>query len=192
MRPARPRKRQEGWKQCATRKEAGSQPVVLESRKERACRTRNARKSAEAKAEEERIDASVKRGRGEAAPAAEPAAPLASQRRGRASRQQTWRLGAALSPSANGKIEHKTRAPRIDSRRSGKLTLNQALAGGEGGRQRSLRRYEAQAGTPAHRRAGRFYRARKRSCPRCSFPRRSLVSELANRISERVADVVSR
>jgi translation initiation factor IF-2 len=71
---------------------------------------------------------------------------------------------------------------------SGKLTVNQALAGGEGGRQRSLaamkrkqeRARQKAMGGPGPRKG----RARRQ------VPETIVVSELANRMAERVADVV--
>ena len=75
------------------------------------------------------------------------------------------------------------------NRRAGKLTLNQALAGGEGGRQRSVAamkrkqerlRQKAMGGGAAHEKVVRDVKV----------PETIMVSELANRMSERVADVV--
>jgi len=74
-------------------------------------------------------------------------------------------------------------------RRSGKLTLNQALSGGQGGRQRSVAamrrkqermRQKAMGGGVAHEKVMRDVKV----------PETIVVSELANRMSERVADVV--
>jgi translation initiation factor IF-2 len=78
---------------------------------------------------------------------------------------------------------------RDDSRRSGKLTLNQALTGGEGGRHRSMAamkrkqeraRQKALGGPEHHEKVVREVRV----------PETIVVSELANRMAERVADVV--
>ncbi|MCB1329742.1 MAG: translation initiation factor IF-2, partial [Maritimibacter sp.] len=75
------------------------------------------------------------------------------------------------------------------NRRSGKLTLNQALSGGEGGRQRSVAamkrkqerlRQKAMGGGQSHEKVVRDVKV----------PETIMVSELANRMSERVADVV--
>jgi len=78
---------------------------------------------------------------------------------------------------------------RDDGRRSGKLTLNQALAGGEGGRQKSLAamkrkqeraRQKALGGTQEREKVVRDVR----------LPETIVVSELANRMAERVGDVI--
>ncbi|MGB3555223.1 MAG: translation initiation factor IF-2, partial [Jannaschia sp.] len=78
--------------------------------------------------------------------------------------------------------------PRGDSdRRSGKLTVNQALRGGEGGRQRSLasmrRKQERQ-------RKGGGSVQQEKVMREVRLPETIVVSELANRMSERVAAVV--
>ncbi len=76
-----------------------------------------------------------------------------------------------------------------DARRSGKLTLNQALRGGEGGRQRSMAamkrkqerlRQKAMGGSEPREKIIRDVRV----------PETIVVQELANRMAERVADVV--
>ncbi|WP_299817756.1 translation initiation factor IF-2 [uncultured Jannaschia sp.] len=77
--------------------------------------------------------------------------------------------------------------PRGSDRRVGKLTVNQALAGGEGGRQRSLasmrRKQERQ------RRSGGGAQQEKVTRT-VQLPETIVVSELANRMTERVAAVV--
>ena len=78
--------------------------------------------------------------------------------------------------------------PRGNDRRSGKLTVNQALAGGEGGRQRSLasmrRKQERQ------RRGGGGNVQQEKVARTVQLPETIVVSELANRMTERVAAVV--
>src|SRR6056297_922143 len=64
-------------------------------------------------------------------------------------------------------------------RRSGKLTLNQALSGGEGGRQKSLAAMKRKQ-----------ERAREKVVRGVQLPETIVVSELANRMAERVGDVV--
>ncbi len=80
---------------------------------------------------------------------------------------------------------------RDDNRRSGKLTLNQALSGGDGGRQRSMaamkrkqerQRQKAMGGTQIREKVVRDVR----------LPETIVVQELANRMAERVADVVKQ
>ncbi len=75
------------------------------------------------------------------------------------------------------------------NRRSGKLTLNQALSGGEGGRQRSLaamKRKQERARQKAM--GGRI--EREKIVRTVQLPEAITVSELANRMTERVADVI--
>ncbi|PWJ21674.1 translation initiation factor IF-2 [Jannaschia seohaensis] len=73
-------------------------------------------------------------------------------------------------------------------RRGGKLTVNQALRGGEGGRQRSLasmrRKQERQ------KRGGRDSGPQEKVIRTVQLPETIVVSELANRMTERVASVV--
>ncbi len=85
--------------------------------------------------------------------------------------------------------EAKGKGQRDSGRRSGKLTLNQALSGGEGGRQRSLAamkrkqeraRQKALGGAESHEKVIRDVQ----------IPETIVVQELANRMAERVADVV--
>ncbi|QDY71457.1 translation initiation factor IF-2 [Qingshengfaniella alkalisoli] len=77
---------------------------------------------------------------------------------------------------------------RDDNRRSGKLTVNQALRGGEGGRQRSMasmkRRQERD------RRKAMSNEPREKVVREVQLPETIVVQELANRMAERVADVV--
>ena len=74
-------------------------------------------------------------------------------------------------------------------RRSGKLTLNQALAGGEGGRQKSLAAMKRKQ-ERARQKAMGGSQEREKVTRTVQLPEVIVVSELANRMSERVADVV--
>ncbi|WP_299653619.1 translation initiation factor IF-2 [uncultured Jannaschia sp.] len=86
------------------------------------------------------------------------------------------------------KREDDSGKPRGNDRRVGKLTVNQALAGGEGGRQRSLasmrRKQERQ------RRGGGGNVQQEKVARTVQLPDTIVVSELANRMTERVAAVV--
>ena len=75
-------------------------------------------------------------------------------------------------------------------RRSGKLTLNQALSGGEGGPSEIAGRDEAQAGTRAGKRPWVAMSSVRKVVRDVQLPETIVVSELANRMAERVADVV--
>ncbi|MDJ0640711.1 MAG: translation initiation factor IF-2 [Paracoccaceae bacterium] len=74
-------------------------------------------------------------------------------------------------------------------RRSGKLTLNQALSGGEGGRQKSLAAMKRKQ-ERARQKAMGGAETREKVMRTVQLPEAIVVSELANRMSERVADVV--
>jgi translation initiation factor IF-2 len=74
-------------------------------------------------------------------------------------------------------------------RRSGKLTVNQALAGGEGGRQRSLAAMKRKQERQRQKAMGGA-QDREKVVRDVKVPETIVVSELANRMSERVADVV--
>ncbi|SIO49070.1 bacterial translation initiation factor 2 (bIF-2) [Rhodovulum sp. ES.010] len=76
-----------------------------------------------------------------------------------------------------------------DSRRSGKLTVNQALAGGEGGRQRSLAAMKRKQERMRQKAMGGAEN-REKVVRDVQVPEQIVVSELANRMAERVADVV--
>ncbi|WP_212522870.1 translation initiation factor IF-2 [Actibacterium sp. MT2.3-13A] len=74
-------------------------------------------------------------------------------------------------------------------RRAGKLTLNQALTGGEGGRQRSLAAMKRKQ-ERARQKAMGGSMEREKVVRDVQVPETIVVSELANRMAERVADVV--
>ncbi|MFQ6550916.1 translation initiation factor IF-2 [Aestuariibius insulae] len=78
---------------------------------------------------------------------------------------------------------------RDDSRRSGKLTVNQALRGGEGGRQKSLAAMKRKQERARQKAMGGPVE-REKVMREVRLPEAIMVSELANRMSERVADVV--
>jgi translation initiation factor IF-2 len=78
---------------------------------------------------------------------------------------------------------------RDDGRRSGKLTLNQALSGGDGGRQRSLAAMKRKQ-ERARQKALGGGEPREKIVRDVQLPEAIMVQELANRMAERVADVV--
>ncbi len=78
---------------------------------------------------------------------------------------------------------------RDDGRRAGKLTLNQALAGGEGGRQRSLAAMKRKQ-ERARLKALGVAEQHEKVMREVQLPETIVVQELANRMAERVADVV--
>ncbi len=111
---------------------------------------------------------------------------------------------AGPAPARGGKPapkreQREDREPRRDNRagrsrgaggrREGKLTLNQALSGGEGGRQRSLAAMRRKQERARQKATGRT-QEREKVMRTVQLPEAIMVSELANRMSERVADVV--
>ncbi|SFS19648.1 translation initiation factor IF-2 [Yoonia litorea] len=76
-----------------------------------------------------------------------------------------------------------------DNRRSGKLTLNDALTGREGGRQRSMAAMKRKQDRARAKAMGQSAE-REKVYREVSVPEAITVSELANRMTERVADVV--
>ena len=172
-------KRAAAEKARAEERERRKAEAVAKEREEQE-RAEKARSMAE---EEERKKAEAARARAaaEQAPAAEPAptrgggkpAPKRDQREDREPRRDN-RAG---------------RSRGVGGRREGKLTLNQALSGGEGGRQRSLaamRRKQERA----RQKATGGTQEREKVMRTVQLPEAIMVSELANRMSERVADVV--
>ena len=162
----------------AEERERRKAEAVAKEREEQE-RAEKARTKAE---EEERKKAEAARARAaaEQPPAAEPVptrgsgkpAPKREQREDREPRRDN-RAG---------------RSRGVGGRREGKLTLNQALSG-EGGRQRSLaamRRKQERA----RQKATGGTQEREKVMRTVQLPEAIMVSELANRMSERVADVV--
>ncbi|NNF24251.1 MAG: translation initiation factor IF-2 [Rhodobacteraceae bacterium] len=108
---------------------------------------------------------------------------------------------AAAAPRGGGKPAPSTRktdrddrsskpkAGRDDGRRSGKLTLNQALSGGEGGRQRSMAAMKRKQERARQKAMGGPIE-REKVVRDVQLPEAITVQELANRMAERVADVV--
>ncbi|MGC9417383.1 MAG: translation initiation factor IF-2 [Rhodovulum sp.] len=78
---------------------------------------------------------------------------------------------------------------KSDNRRSGKLTVSQALTGGEGGRQRSLAAMKRKQERMRQKAMGGS-ESREKVVRDVQLPEQIVVSELANRMAERVADVV--
>ncbi|WP_295311341.1 translation initiation factor IF-2 [Roseobacter sp.] len=76
-----------------------------------------------------------------------------------------------------------------DNRRSGKLTLNQALSGGEGGRQRSMAAMKRKQ-ERARQKAMGGQVEREKVVRDVQVPEAIVVSELANRMTEKVGEVV--
>ena len=147
---------------------------------------REAEEKARKKAEEE------ERKRKEAEEAAKRAASATPE----PAKEQARSLPSKTSEAAPRKTEREreersTRSGRgrDDNRRSGKLTLNQALAGGEGGRQRSMASMKRKQ-ERARQKAMGGAQEREKVVREVQLPEAIVVSELANRMAERVGEVV--
>jgi len=153
--------------------------------KEREEREREERAKAKAEEEQRRVEeeAAAKVRAAEAKAAASAPAPQEAPR------------GGAKPAAAPKKPERETRdrkgkgGGRDDGRRSGKLTLNQALRGGEGGRQRSMAAMKRKQERARQKAMGGSVE-REKVVRDVQVPETIVVSELANRMAERVADVV--
>jgi translation initiation factor IF-2 len=157
--------------------------------KEREEREREEKARAKAE-EEERKQREAEKAAARAA-AAPPAAPAAQDEPARE------RSAPKVAPKARDRDDMSDRrdnrggrGARDDGgRRSGKLTLNQALSGGEGGRQKSLAAMKRKQ-ERARQKAMGGAQDREKVVRTVQLPEAIMVSELANRMSERVADVV--
>ncbi len=144
-----------------------------------------------AKAEEEerrKKEEAEARKTAKAAPAAEPAQPAAKEER---SRPAVNKPGTP-TPSRRDKDRDDKGGRKTnerDGRRSGKLTVNQALSGRDGGRQRSMAAMKRKQ-ERARQKAMGGTQEREKIVRDVQLPETIVVSELANRMAERVADVV--
>jgi translation initiation factor IF-2 len=142
---------------------------------------------AKAKAEEEERKR-VKEAKAKAAADAPPAAAAAPGETA-ISRPSASPRKVDREDDRDGKSKSKPGRGGDDGRRSGKLTLNDAMAGREGGRQRSMaamKRKQDRARAKAMGTAAE----REKVFREVALPEAITVSELANRMTERVADVV--
>ncbi|SDF15718.1 translation initiation factor IF-2 [Sulfitobacter delicatus] len=143
---------------------------------------REREESLKAKAEE---DARRKAEKAEAeAAAVAPAEPAAV-------REQSNKPLPAATPrkTERDRDDTKKRSKGGDSRRSGKLTVNQALAGGEGGRQRSMAQMKRKQ-ERARQKAMGGQVEREKIVRNVNLPPAIVVSELANRMAEKTGAVV--
>ncbi|TNF22393.1 MAG: translation initiation factor IF-2 [Rhodobacteraceae bacterium] len=150
---------------------------------------REAEEKAKAKAEEEtrKREAEEAAAKAAAAKAAAPdAAPALDGDQPRSSKQAP----AVKKPERDQDRQNKGKGARDGGgRRSGKLTVNQALTGGEGGRQRSMAAMKRKQERARQKAMGGPVE-REKVVREVKLPETIVVSELANRMAERVADVV--
>jgi translation initiation factor IF-2 len=188
--------------QAAKAREAEEETRRAEEEKEREEERARRRAEAEAKEREEKEREEALKAREEEdarrkaedearrnAPAeAQPAADTAP------AADKPVRGGGRPAPAPARRKEEDDRAGRgrggdRGERRSGKLTVNQALAGGEGGRQRSLAAMKRKQERQRQKAMGGS-QDREKIVRDVQVPETIVVSELANRMAERVADVV--
>ncbi|MCA0962682.1 translation initiation factor IF-2 [Salipiger bermudensis] len=161
---------------------------------------REAEERAKAKAEEEErkareaAEAAKKAEAAASAPAADPAGGAArGGAKPAAGAPAGGPAGQAQQRKADREREERGRGGRgrggdAGNRRSGKLTLNQAL-GGEGGRQKSMAAMKRKQ-ERARQKAMGGSQQREKVVRDVQLPEAITVAELANRMAERVADVV--
>ncbi|QBY02077.1 translation initiation factor IF-2 [Rhodophyticola sp. CCM32] len=123
----------------------------------------------------------------EAAAAVAPSEPTAAAPRG------AGKPSSAPARRDNDRDDKRDRNAKgdrgNDGRRAGKLTVNQALTGGEGGRHRSMAAMKRKQERQRQKAMGANVE-REKVMRDVQVPETIIVSELANRMSERVADVV--
>ena len=149
--------------------------------KERADRERE--ESLKAKAEEE------ERAKREAEAAAQAAAAAPAEPA--VARPTANKAAPAAAPRKTERDREETNKKNRgnDNRRSGKLTVNQALSGGEGGRQRSMAAMKRKQERARQKAMGGAVE-REKVIREVQLPPAIVVSELANRMAERVGEVV--
>ena len=155
--------------------------------KERDEREREERAAAKAKQEQLDAEAAAKRAAAAAAAEAMPDAEAP------ASRSPSKSSGQPSTPRKTDRDQDqrpsRNKQNFDDGRRSGKLTLNQALSGGEGGRQRSMAAMKRKQERARQKAMGGNVE-REKVVRDVQLPEAIVVSELANRMAERVGAVV--
>jgi translation initiation factor IF-2 len=169
--------------------------------KARAAEREERRADAEVKEREEREREEALKAKAEAEVEAKRQAEAAAQAAAAPAAVVDSEAAAARGPtrSAPQAVPRKKEADRDqritrskgadDSRRAGKLTLNQALTGGEGGRQRSMAAMKRKQERARQKAMGQNVE-REKVMRDVKLPEVITVSELAIRMSEKVSDVV--
>ncbi|ASP19491.1 elongation factor Tu [Antarctobacter heliothermus] len=148
---------------------------------------REAEEAAKAKAENEERE---KREAEDAAKAAAVAAAAPAPKADDSARAKpTKGEPPRRAPERDDQNRNRGRGRDDGGRRSGKLTLNQALTGGEGGRQKSMAAMKRKQ-ERARQKAMGGVQQREKIVREVKLPEAITVAELANRMAERVGDVV--
>ncbi|MWB76753.1 translation initiation factor IF-2 [Pseudooceanicola sp. 216_PA32_1] len=163
--------------------------------KEREEREREEALKAKAEEEERQKREAEEAAKRAAAAAAAPAAEQVEDRGPRGGAAPSAPRGGKPGGGAPDRNDRDDRAGRgkgrgdDGGRRAGKLTLNQALSGGEGGRQKSLAAMKRKQERARQKAMGGPVQ-REKVVRDVQVPEAITVGELANRMAERVADVV--
>ncbi|MBK4214761.1 translation initiation factor IF-2 [Paracoccus caeni] len=157
-------------------------------------RAREAEEAAKRKEEPKREEPKKEEPRAKPAAAGRPTPPDQASIEAAAARAETKGVATARKPERDRperapERDSRNKTNRDDSRRAGKLSLNQALEGGEGGRQRSLAAMKRKQDRARQKAMGGSQRAEKQVRD-VQLPETIVVSELANRMAERAADVI--
>ncbi|MEO9515930.1 MAG: translation initiation factor IF-2 [Paracoccaceae bacterium] len=148
-------------------------------------------KEEEARVKKEEKEAAERRAAAPAAPAPAPAAAAPQKQQTERPKPTGDRQATPRKQDGEQPRDNRGGRGRGDDagRRSGKLTLNQALSGGEGGRQRSMAAMKRKQ-ERARQKAMGGVESREKVVRNVQLPEAIVVSELAIRMSERVGDVV--
>ncbi|MCK0122047.1 MAG: translation initiation factor IF-2 [Yoonia sp.] len=188
---AKAREAEEQAKREAEEKERAAERAARRAEQEaKEAEDREREERAKQKAEEEaakKAKAEADARRAAAAPAA--AATPADDAPSGAARNAGPRNKAPERDNRDNKGGKPGRGGANDGRRSGKLTVNAAMRGGEGGRQRSMAAMKRKQDR-ARAKAMGVSAEREKVYREVSLPEAITVSELAARMTERVADVV--
>ena len=164
--------------------------MLFRSEREEREREERLRQKAE---EEERLkreaEEAKKREAAEKAAAAAAPSPKAENKPERTAPTKSGLATPRKQDNRDDQRQNKGKGRGEDGRRTGKLTVNQALSGREGGRQRSMAAMKRQQERARQKAMGQS-QEREKVVREVQLPEAIVVSELANRMAERVADVV--
>ncbi|WP_420327357.1 translation initiation factor IF-2 [Mameliella sp.] len=189
LQAAKAREAEEAAKREAEEKARAEERERLRAEKEQKEREqREAEEALKRKAEEEerKKREAEDAAKAAAAAAAQPAPKADEQARAKPKKDEAPRRTPDRDDQKSGR---GGRGRGDGGRRSGKLTLNQALSGGEGGRQKSLAAMKRKQ-ERARQKAMGGQQAREKVTRDVKLPEAITVAELANRMAERVGDVV--
>ena len=185
---AKAREAEEAAKREAEEKERAAEREARRAEQEaKEAEDREREERARAKAEEEERKRKQEERAKAAAAAAPVPGPVPDEPAGGRAPSGPRKVDREIDRDRGGKSKPSRGAD--DGRRSGKLTLNDALTGREGGRQRSMAAMKRKQDRARAKAMGQTTE-REKVYREVSVPEAITVSELANRMTERVADVV--